>query len=325
VPTTEIPAGWPEEYRDLIQRRIKLIGEDRDIALIESPDFKRRWNHDSWERQQNAALKRWLLDRLESARYWPSQEIVTTNRLAATAQLDNEFVEAAQLLVGRADIDLPAFVAELVSNEAVAFVAASRYKESGLRKRAEWERTWELQRAEDAIDARRLLPPTHAGFLSAHDLALEKSALEPMVRPPEYTPKDFTGVAWTHRGKLDVPKERFISYPGLERPGDSSLPVGWAGWNHLERAQVLVQYYLVNATTDRERAVPVLAGLAEVAPWVRQWHNDDNDDPALNRAGDAVTTALAQFLRDHGLTVDELAAWHPTKAVPVRRKKATTA
>jgi uncharacterized protein DUF7008 len=39
---------------------------------------------------------------------------------------------------------------------------------------------------------------------------------------------------WRHRGKLDVPKERFVSYPGAGRDGDPSLLIGWAGWDHRE-------------------------------------------------------------------------------------------
>jgi hypothetical protein len=58
----------------------------------------------------------------------------------------------------------------LVDGEAVPFLPVLRYKESGLRNRAVWEQTWELQRREDAIDARveqELTPrtgETEAGF-----------------------------------------------------------------------------------------------------------------------------------------------------------------
>ncbi|MEW2146959.1 hypothetical protein AB0869_29530 [Micromonospora vinacea] len=45
---------------------------------------------------------------------------------------------------------------------------------------------------------------------------------------PKYTSADFPKKSsWKHRGKLDVPKERFVSYPGASRDGDPSLPVGW--------------------------------------------------------------------------------------------------
>ncbi len=56
--------------------------------------------------------------------------------------------------------------------------------------------------------------------------------------PPKYTSADFRkGEWWRLRGKLDVPKERFILYPGAERAGDATPVVGWAGWDHLQQAQ----------------------------------------------------------------------------------------
>ena len=90
-----------------------------------------------------------------------------------------------------------------------------RYKPSGLTKRAVWERTWDLQRREDA----------------GEDVG-------PIPVPPKYTAADFQSAdIWRLRGKLDVPKERFISYPAAERDGDPSLVVGWAGWDHLQQAR----------------------------------------------------------------------------------------
>jgi len=59
----------------------------------------------------------------------------------------------AALYTGRADFGLEALAAELVTRESVRFLAALRYAETGLRKRAQWEDTWRLQRREDAIDA----------------------------------------------------------------------------------------------------------------------------------------------------------------------------
>ena len=61
----------------------------------------------------------------------------------------------AEVYRGRADFNVTALVTELVMSEAVPFLPVLRYRESGLRKRALWERTWALQREEDAIDARR--------------------------------------------------------------------------------------------------------------------------------------------------------------------------
>ena len=63
--------------------------------------------------------------------------------------------------------------------------------------------------------------------------------------PPKYQSKDFLKADfWRLRGGLDVPKERWISYPGCERGADASLPLAWAGWNHLQQATALAAYYL---------------------------------------------------------------------------------
>jgi hypothetical protein len=71
------------------------------------------------------------------------------------------------------------------------------------------------------------------------------------------------------RGGLDVPKERWISYPGCERGADTSLPITWAGWNHLQQATALAAYYLEmkeNEGWDAARLQPLLAGLLEFGP-----------------------------------------------------------
>ena len=62
-------------------------------------------------------------------------------------------MQVAELYRGHPDFDVHALVAELVEGEAVPFLPVLRYKPTGLRKRAVWERTWDLQRREDAIDA----------------------------------------------------------------------------------------------------------------------------------------------------------------------------
>jgi hypothetical protein len=44
------------------------------------------------------------------------------------------------------------------------------------------------------------------------------------------------------RGGLDVPKERFVSFPQCQRDADGSLIVTWAGHNHLKRALAIAAY-----------------------------------------------------------------------------------
>jgi len=246
------------------------------------------------------ALRTWLLDRLESARYWPQPAALTTTaRLAAEARTDADFVDVASLHAGRDDVDIAALVAELVKAEGVPYLATLRYMDAGMRKHVRWLHTWELQRRED----------------HGEDVG-------PISVPPKYTKADFQGVAWDHRGKLDVPKERFISYPGAQRETDPSLVVGWAGWDHLARARALATWYLQAKRDgrDREYLTPLLAGLAELVPWLKQWYDEPNPDPALDRPGSQIAALLDAELRAHHLTADDLVAWRPAPARGRRRR-----
>jgi hypothetical protein len=140
-PITEIPAHWPEDYRRLVERRIALIGSDRYLGLIERPEHKRRWNPEPWEAQEQRALRAWLVDRLETGRYWPELRLQTTRSLADRAETDADFMRVAERYVGHPGFDLHPLVAELVEGESVPFLPVLRYKPSGLRKRAVWEET----------------------------------------------------------------------------------------------------------------------------------------------------------------------------------------
>jgi hypothetical protein len=299
TPITELPASWPEPYKRLVERRIDLVLSDLNIGLIERPEHKRRWLAKPWERQVEEALKTWLLDRLESPRYWPDPAALTsTARLAAEARADPDFVQVALLYAGRDDVDIAPLVAELVKAEAVPYLAALRYTDSGMRKHAQWLETWELQRREDAGEDVGAIPV-----------------------PPKHVKADFQGVAWEHRGKLDVPKERFISYPRAERETDPSLVVGWAGWDHLARARALATWYLQARRDgrDREHLRPLLAGLAELVPWLRQWHDHPDPDPALDRPGSQIAALVDAEMRALHLTADDLAEPPPA---PTRRGRA---
>jgi hypothetical protein len=294
TPITELPAHWPESYRRLVEWRIEVIETDLDIGLIERPEHKRRWAAKPWNEQVKGALRTWLLDRLEDPRYWPEPTAITTSaRLAAQARADDDFMTVARLWAERDDIDVATVVNELVTAEAVPYLTAFRYTDSGLRKWAQWLHTWELQRREDAGDVVGEIPV-----------------------PPRYAPADFQGVVWTHRGKLDVPKERFISYPGAQRESDTSLPVGWAGWNHLQRARALATWYLQAKRDgrDTEHLLPLLAGIAELLPWLLQWYDEANADPSLDRPGSQISALVDAELRRLHLVPDDLSSWRPARA-----------
>jgi hypothetical protein len=336
TPMTELPSHWPEDYRRLVERRIALIADDKYLNLIERPEYKRRWNTEPWEEQEKRALRHWLLDRLESAAYWPEPQLQTTRTLANTAQLDADFLQVADLYRGYAGFDVHGLVVELVEAEAVPFLPALRYKATGLRKREVWERTWELQRHEDAIDAEvqaaltQRLDESAEQFqarLAAEQQRRKQADIGPIPPPPKYTSADFqTSTCWRLRGPLDVPKERFISYPFCSRTHDPMLVLGWAGWDHLQQARALAAWYTELVEQEgwsAARLTPLLAGLAELIPWLKQWHNAI--DPDYNeRLGDFFDIFLQGQLQQCGLTRDDLRNWQPPtmRRAPGRRRRA---
>jgi hypothetical protein len=308
TPVTEIPSHWPEPYRRVVQQRLDLIARDRNLALIERPEYKRRWNTPAWQDLEQAALRDWLLARLETPAFWPATndkppQLTTTNRLADAARADAGFMQIAALYSGHADFDPARLVAELVTAEAVPLLPVLRYTEAGLRKRAHWQNTWALQRREDACEDVGCIPV-----------------------PPKYKSVDFLRADfWRLRGGLDVPKERWLSLPGAERGADGSLVVGWAGWNHLQQAMALASYFIDMKEREGwglERLTPLLTGLLELLPWLKQWHNDMNPEYGA-RMGDYYEAFITDEARTLQLTLDDLREWKPMAAATNRgRKKA---
>ena len=304
TPITEIPKDWPEEYRRVVERRIALIESDRNIGLIERPECKRRWQSEPWEVREARRLTAWLLDKCEDRALWYDGDAprpMTVNRLADLLRTDPEVVATARQLKGP-DADLADVLAEIIADEHVPFLAACRYKPSGLDKRAQWERTWDLQREEDATGKRL-------------DIDV----------PPKYASADFARPSyWRHRGKLDVPKERFISYPGASPDSDSgSLLIGWAGWDHREQAAALISLTDDRATTDgwqTDRLTPLLAGLLELMPWVRQWHHEVDPDFGQSPA-EAYDAYLTAERESRHLTEAALRAWTPPQSPRGRRPR----
>jgi hypothetical protein len=248
----QIPSEWSAQIKNLWKTRISAIEQSTELRLIEDSHYKRRWigrqglfNWSAKSDEFKDALRSWLLDRLESKEHWSRAELTSCARLSESVARDFEFMQVAQLYRGRPDFDLTKLVVELVGSESVPYLPEQRYKESGLRKRDLWERTWDLQRKEDEIDSRTQLPERDSKRLTqehANDLKVREVGDIPI--PPKYKTADFIkGSYWGLRGPLDVPKERFISYPKCERRGDPTPVIGWAGWNHLQQAQALAEWY----------------------------------------------------------------------------------
>jgi hypothetical protein len=271
---TEVPAHWPTAYRELVRRRLEVIATNPSIRLLEKPEYKRRWAQEPWENRQERALRDWLLDRLEDKRFWLDAQgralPRSVGQLADEVGRDADMVSVLALWEGRPDVPVTQSLVRLLADEAVPFLAAYRYKDSGLRKREAWEETWRLQRLEDAGEK--------VGTIAG---------------PPKYTSADFRKNSyWWDHAQQSLALLMIIG----EREKD-----GWAD----------------------ERLVPLVAGLAELQPWVEQWHGEVDPDYGVSLAAfcrEQLTARAAQV----GKTLEELAAWRPAPAARGRRARSTT-
>jgi hypothetical protein len=186
----------------------------------------------------------------------------------------------------------------LCLSEALPFTNAQTYSERGLAVEQQWMSVWALQAAEDRGET--------IGSIRA---------------APKYDLKDFRSPShWRLRGKLGVPKEHFISYPGCERDGDTSPLLGWAGWNDLQRAQALVLLYNERKDTDgwtTTRLMPMLVGLHELMFWLERWHAEP--DAGGQRPAQEFKQFLDAELHAHKLTVDDLKVWRPSPGKSSRK------
>lgn len=305
TPITEIPDHLPADYQALLQRRLDVIESNPHIRLLERPEYKRRWAVEPWDKQVQAALRDWLLDRVEDRALWFDRDgrptPMSVAQLADVLDRNDDFRNVLQLWAGDDNIATGAALAKLLADESVPYLAAYRYKPAGLEKRAVWEQTWELQRREDRgekLDA-------------------------PIPVPPKYKPTDFAKTSyWSHRGKLDVPKERFISYPSAGRDSDTTELLGWAGWDHADQALALAGLVSqrIEDGWETPKLIPMLAGLNELLPWVQQWHNEI--DPEYGESvADTIADELTTRLNENHLTVTELTAWRPEPTRKPRTRK----
>ena len=266
----------------------------RIARVLEEPVNKRQWrgrrgvfgsNVRSFSEGVVEQIEEWKLDEFEAAVSKQDQPLclreVTSLRRINTRSSQGERPYS-----------------ELVARESAPFLTPYLLDDTGLEKHREWEKTWTLQRRQDRGENVGEIP-----------------------LPPKYVAKDFRGDYWKLRKQLDVPKERFISYPGCESDKDNEPIYGWAGWDHAQRAQALAALYVDrkdNEGWSPERLQPMLAGLLELLPWVKQWHPEPDPDTG-EPFGDFLETFLEGECHALGFTYDDLRAWRPPKKT--RRKK----
>ena len=118
-----------------------------------------------------------------------------------------------------------------------------------------------------------------------------------------------------------MPKERFVTVPGGNTDDDPTPLVGWAGWDDFQAAFALAALYQHRKNDEGwspDRLVPLLAGVAERAPWLLQWHNEPSDAFNGARPGQSYQTFVGGEMHALGVSADDLRTWTPP-AAPKRR------
>ena len=161
----------------------------------------------------------------------------TVSQLADKFRDDADMQSVAQLYatdhMGKRDLTLAQVLESVISDQHVPYVAALRYKDSGLRKRKQSGSRC------GRCSARRTVLASAWTFRCRRSTPRATSVSRATGR---------SGASWTS------PKERFISYSDANPDSDPTLLLGWAGWDYKDQAQTLVN--VVNDRTSWRAGTP---------------------------------------------------------------------
>jgi N-6 DNA Methylase len=291
APTTSLG----ERQIDLLARRRAETAASPQLSMLEQAVHKRLWRdteanvtESNFRKDHDREVLRLAFCELVEYRVKIERRTTTWRRLFV-----DDAVESVLLAICRENDQNPD---DLIRQQSVPFLSAYRYSSKGLEVRERWLETWQAQRAED-----------------------ERGAPGAIQVPPKYGQDDFaSSTIWSLRGKLDVPKERFISYPGCESDENKEPVYGWAGWDYLQRAVALAGLYQDRKQREgwtKDRLQPMLAGLLELLPWLKQWHHEPSAELGGERPSDQFEAFLNAECSEFGFTSDDLRAWRPTAKV----------
>ena len=291
--------------REVWAARRGALDASEELMLLEDAEHKRRWIPGGRGSFATSARSFEEDCRLE-VRFRTVHLIGATMDVPLDAP---EFARAAESRMGRSlfewafssgdDGSMPESVLE---GTAIPFVGPRYLHEGGVEKLRGWELLWRRQADEDR------------GQRSSDGSGV-----------PMFTKSDYREARYYRlRGKLGVPCEGLISYPGCDSDENRRPVYGWAGWDHEQRAKALATLYYRRKTDegwDKDRLTPMLAGLLELQFWLELWHGEKSDDYGGISPAEYYLSFLNGECQALGLTHDDLRAWRP--AEKVRKKRAT--
>jgi hypothetical protein len=290
---TEIPESYSKAHHGRLQQRIDVIDADARLALLETPPYKRRWQLPDWTSETKQAAESWLLDRLEdlfaagpAARgALADPKPYRLEEIAAAWSHDPRVAAVAGVWTGTGlSVDLSLVVEKLLRSNALPDNPHRLYSDEGRRKLEEWKRVWALQDQEDAWE-RAAAEAKERGEAAPVKRLVDPNdpskQLDAIPLPPKFDKQDFARPEFfSVRGKLNVPRERFILFADL-----SPNRFGWNGWRDRERALAQVEAFalaendpqqpLPVPTSDQPRRCGVTYGLWESLPDVKRWGTEE--------------------------------------------------
>lgn len=219
------------EYVDITNLRIRELQNNEAVALIESYMYKRLWRDTEEnvverafrEKHDKGQLSTWLLDRIEEAAS-KRTGLFDASRIAADLMEQLDVLVVVECLMDTQSFALDQLVLEIFRENSVPNHPAHIYTLSGQAKRQVWESVWALQRREDAGEEVGAIPETPEYSQGSRGKSTD------FIRT-EY---------WRLRGKLDVPKERFIAFTEVPGRSGAATLYGWAGWPAQQRVKAIL-------------------------------------------------------------------------------------
>ncbi len=269
---TDIPTEYDQATRARLQARLDCMAENKDIRLIEQAQFKRRWQMPDWDKEVVKACESWLLDRLEDL-FAPAPDAdpagpppplaaprpYTLEEIVGAWRRDPRVQAVADLYTGETHCDAALLAERLLDEHGLPDQPYRIFTAEGMRKLRQWQAVWDRQEREDA----------------GEEVTIPK--------PPEFGKGDFQRPRFFQiRGKLNVPRERFIVFAELLPPR-----YGWNGWRDMNRALAQVEAYtqveqhplapLPAPSSGDPRRCGATLGLWESLPDVRRWAGTDKE------------------------------------------------
>jgi len=223
------PAPVPAPLEALTEARQRVIEANPDIALLEDPLYKRRWIPPDYAAEFREAAEWWLAEKLEYALEQNGRPL-SLQQWARLLVHDVRVNAVLEVLTGTLAFDLEGELLKVIQANAAPNRPEHYLKPSGLRK-------FYVSRVGNE----------ELGIGNG-ELGMQNAKSRPV---PTYKRRDFSdATAWRIRGKLNIPRERFIYYAefdhsqrGVDAPDGGGPWFGWAGWDAVQRAEALV--YLV--------------------------------------------------------------------------------